>query len=92
MKKLLYIEGSPRKDRSHSIKIANEYLKKVAENDNNIEIKTIDLWSLDLPEFNGDMMNAKYDMDKPLFECFADGGKTKISNVKVVKLNSIWGN
>ena len=38
------------------------------------------------------MMNAKYDMDKPLFECFADGGKTKISNVKVVKLNSIWGN
>ena len=55
MKKLLYIEGSPRKDRSHSIKIANEYLKKVAENDNNIEIKTIDLWSLDLPEFNGDM-------------------------------------
>tara|TARA_Y100000310_G_C20640958_1_gene793849 strand:+ start:307 stop:414 length:108 start_codon:yes stop_codon:yes gene_type:complete len=33
------------------------------------------------------MMNAKYDMDKPLFECFADGGKTKISNVKVVKLN-----
>ena len=60
MKKLLYIEGSPRKDRSHSIRIANEYLKKVAENDNNIEIKTIDLWSLDLPEFNGDMMNAKY--------------------------------
>ena len=60
MKKLLYIEGSPRKDRSHSIKIANEYLKKVAENDNKIEIKTIDLWSLDLPEFNGDMMNAKY--------------------------------
>tara|TARA_B100001029_G_C15044811_1_gene446326 strand:- start:1261 stop:1887 length:627 start_codon:yes stop_codon:yes gene_type:complete len=60
MKKLLYIEGSPRKDRSHSIKIANEYLKKVAENDNNVEIKTIDLWSLDLPEFNGDMMNAKY--------------------------------
>ena len=60
MKKLLYIEGSPRKDRSHSIRIANEYLKKVAENDNNVEIKTIDLWSLDLPEFNGDMMNAKY--------------------------------
>ena len=38
------------------------------------------------------MMNAKYDMDKPLFECFADGGKTKISNIKVIQLNSIWGN
>jgi len=31
-------------------------------------------------------------MGKPLFECLADGGKTKISNVKVVKLSSIWGN
>ena len=38
------------------------------------------------------MMNAKYDMDKPFFECFADGGKTKISNVTVLQLNSIWGN
>ena len=60
MKKILYIECSPRKERSHSIKIANEYLSKIAENDSNIEIKTIDLWSLDLPEFNGEMMNAKY--------------------------------
>ena len=60
MKKVLYIECSPRKERSHSIKIANEYLSKIAENDSNIEIKTIDLWSLELPEFNGEMMNAKY--------------------------------
>ena len=60
MKKVLYVESSPRKDRSHSIKIAREYLDKITANDSNIEIKTIDLWSLDLPEFNGDMMNAKY--------------------------------
>ncbi len=60
MKKLLYIEGSPRKDRSHSMKIAREYLDKIKENDNSIEIKSIDPWSLDLPEFDGDMMNAKY--------------------------------
>ena len=60
MKKILYIECSPRKERSHSIKIANEYLNKIAENDSSIEIKTIDLWSLELPEFNGEMMNAKY--------------------------------
>ena len=60
MKKIIYIEASPRKKRSHSINIANEYLDKVKENDNSIEIKTIDLWSMDLPEFTGDMMDAKY--------------------------------
>ena len=60
MKKIIYIEASPRKKRSHSINIANEYLDKVKENDSSIEIKTIDLWSMDLPEFTGDMMDAKY--------------------------------
>ena len=42
------------------MKIAKEYLDKVKENNSGIEIKSIDPWSLDLPEFNGDMMNAKY--------------------------------
>ena len=60
MKKIIYLEGSPRKKRSHSINIANGYLDKVRENDSSIEIKTIDLWSMDLPEFTGDMMDAKY--------------------------------
>ena len=60
MKKINYIEGSPRKDRSHSMKIAKEYLDKVKENNSGIEIKSIDPWSLDLQEFNVDMMNAKY--------------------------------
>ena len=60
MKKIIYLEGSPRKKRSHSINIANEYLDKGRENDSSIEIKTIDLWSMDLPEFTGDMMDAKY--------------------------------
>ena len=60
MKKLIYVEGSPRKNRSHSINIANGYLDKVKENDDSIEIKKIDLWSMNLPEFTGDMMDAKY--------------------------------
>ena len=60
MKKIIYIEASPRKKRSHSKNIANEYLDKVRENDSTVEIKTIDLWSMDLPEFTGDMMDAKY--------------------------------
>ena len=60
MKKIMYVEGSPRKNRSHSIDIANGYLDKVKENDSSIEIKKIDLWSMNLPEFTGDMMDAKY--------------------------------
>ena len=60
MKRVLYIEASPRKDRSHSIKIAKEYLNKVTENKSDVEIKTIDLWSTKLPDFDGDMMDAKY--------------------------------
>jgi len=60
MKKILYIEASPRKDRSHSIKVAKEYLNKVTENKSDVEVKTIDLWSTNLPDFDGDMMDAKY--------------------------------
>ena len=29
MKKILYIEASPRKDRSHSISVANKYIDKI---------------------------------------------------------------
>ena len=60
MKKILYVEASPRKDRSHSIKVAKEYLNKVTENKSDVEVKTIDLWSTNLPDFDGDMMDAKY--------------------------------
>ena len=59
MTKIIQIEGSPRKDRSHSSKIANEYLKKISEKQD-VSVKTIDIWTKDLPEFNGEMMNAKY--------------------------------
>ena len=58
MKKVLYIEASPRKERSHSIKIAKEYISKVTENKSDVDVKTIDLWSANLPEFDGDMMDA----------------------------------
>ena len=59
MKKILYIEASPRKDRSHSINVTKKYIDKIQKNDE-VEIKKIDLWNYDLPEFDGDMLNAKY--------------------------------
>ena len=60
MKKINYIEASPRKSRSHSMKVAKAYLDKVKTNDSGVEIRTIDLWDYKLPEFNGDMLDAKY--------------------------------
>ena len=59
MKKILYIEASPRKDRSHSINVANKYMEKMKAS-GNLDIKKINLWDYDLPEFDGDMLNAKY--------------------------------
>ena len=59
MKKVLYIESSPRKDRSDSINVANKYMEKMKASEN-LDIKKINLWDYDLPEFDGDMLNAKY--------------------------------
>lgn len=60
MAKLLYVESSPRKERSHSIAVAREFLKSYAETHPGDKIETLDLWTLKLPEFNGEAINAKY--------------------------------
>ena len=57
---LLYIEASPRKDRSNSIAVAKSFIETYRENHNNDRIATIDLWHTPLPEFNGEVINAKY--------------------------------
>ncbi|KKK52588.1 hypothetical protein LCGC14_3103400, partial [marine sediment metagenome] len=60
MSKLLYIEASPRKDRSASIEVAQSFVSAfLDENPDNL-VETLDLWSLALPEFDGDRINAKY--------------------------------
>ena len=41
MKKIIYLEASPRKSRSHSKEVAEAYLDKVKENDSNVEIKKL---------------------------------------------------
>ena len=60
MAKLLYIESSPRKDRSASIAVAQKFLAayRAAHPDDTIE--TLDLWKLDLPRFDGADQEAKY--------------------------------
>ena len=60
MSKLLYIEVSPRKDRSASIEVAQSFLEAYQDGNTDNQIETLDLWELKLPEFNGDTINAKY--------------------------------
>jgi len=60
MSKLLYIEASPRKDRSASIEVAESFLSAYQDNDSDNQVETLDLWDFKLPEFDGDTINAKY--------------------------------
>jgi FMN-dependent NADH-azoreductase len=60
MKKVLYVEASPRKSRSASIEVATTFLEALKRNASVVEIDVMDLWSLPLPEFDGAALEAKY--------------------------------
>ena len=60
MAKLLYIEASPRKERSHSIAVANAFLDAYAAAHPDDTIDRLDLWTETLPAFDGAMLDAKY--------------------------------
>lgn len=60
MTKLLYIEASPRKERSASIEVSKVFLDTYAATHPGDRIEKLDLWNLSLPEFNGYVLDAKY--------------------------------
>lgn len=60
MTTLLHIECSPRKQRSASLEIAHQFIARYQQNAPDTEVVTLDLWALDLPEFDGPVMEAKY--------------------------------
>ena len=60
MAKLIYVESSPRKERSHSIRVARAFLDEYSNKNPLDTIEVIDLWSKALPPFNEDRLNAKY--------------------------------
>lgn len=60
MAKLLYIESSPRKNRSKSISVAHEFIAKYKATHPSDEVVTLDLWEKQLPEFDGYTIDAKY--------------------------------
>lgn len=60
MAHLLYIEASPRKNRSTSTELAGIFRDAYLNAHPGDEIRSINLWSLTLPEINGEALNAKY--------------------------------
>src|ERR1700732_186393 len=60
MSKLLYIEASPRKSRSKSIEVAHVFLSTLQNSYSSVEVDKLDLWSTELPRFDGDTVDAKY--------------------------------
>ncbi len=60
MTKLLYVEASPRGDRSYSSAAAAAFLETYRAAHPADTIDKLDLWSVTLPRFDGDMLNAKY--------------------------------
>jgi FMN-dependent NADH-azoreductase len=60
MAKLLYIESSPRKNRSKSIEVAKVFIEAYRASHPGDSIVTIDLWHRKLPELDGATIDAKY--------------------------------
>ncbi len=60
MAKLIYIKASPRKDRSHSSRVAQQFVDSYRAAHPQDTIEELNLWELDLPPFDGDTIDAKY--------------------------------
>jgi len=60
MAKLLYIESSPRKNRSRSIQAAEAFLETYREANPDDQVVTMDLWDKAIPAFDGYTIDAKY--------------------------------
>ena len=60
MSTLLHIQSSPRGGRSASIEVATQFLQTYQAANPGDTVETLDLWETDLPEFNGETIDAKY--------------------------------
>ncbi len=60
MPTLLHIEASPRKTRSASLDVAHAYIDAYRATHPDHAIDVLDLWSIELPEFDGVALDAKY--------------------------------
>jgi FMN-dependent NADH-azoreductase len=59
-RKLLHIESSPRKSRSHSIAVSHAFVDAWKSRHGTDTVDLWDVWHAMLPVFDGDVLNAKY--------------------------------
>ena len=62
MSKTLYVKSSPRESRSHSIIVANAFLKAHAEARPDAEITTLNLFETELPHMDWETIQGKYNI------------------------------
>ncbi len=62
MNKLLYIQASPRVERSYSLAAADAFATSYKENNPGDDVVTLNLFTKDLPPFDGLALNAKYNI------------------------------
>ncbi|MHC4738895.1 MAG: FMN-dependent NADH-azoreductase [Planctomycetota bacterium] len=60
MSKLLYIQASPRGQRSKSITVADAFVEMYKRRHPNDEIVTLNVFSAPIPDFDGPVVQAKY--------------------------------
>ncbi|MHC4580741.1 MAG: FMN-dependent NADH-azoreductase [Planctomycetota bacterium] len=60
MSKLLYIQASPRIQRSHSIAVADAFVDAYAQQHADDEVVTLNLFEASIPNFDGLAVQAKY--------------------------------
>ncbi len=60
MSKILYIQASPRIQRSHSIAVADAFVESYEQTHADDEIMTLNLFETSLPSFDGLAVQAKY--------------------------------
>jgi len=60
MKRLLHVQASPRIGRSASLGVAEHFLDVYRAEHPDDTVETLNLWEIDLPEFDGATIDAKY--------------------------------
>lgn len=60
MSKLLHIQSSPRGKRSSSIAVAEHFITAYCAAHPNDTVETLNVWEMNLPEFDGSSVEAKY--------------------------------
>lgn len=60
LKNVLHVEASPRKQRSASLEVTRAFLDAMHAKTPGLQVDTMDLWDMALPEFDGAALQAKY--------------------------------